>query len=129
MTLSKSSPLLFDVDESGPVIPLITGFYFFIKELSMAVKTKKKPGKSVKKVLVSPFNIYWEKTNYLLFGVGIVIIIIGFYFMSLGNWDSTTSLVISPILLFVGYVIVFPAAVLYRKKSGAEKTEDTSVEN
>lgn len=92
----------------------------------MAVKTKKKAGKSVKKVLASPFNIYWEKTNYLLFGVGIAILIIGFYFMSLGNWDSTSSLVISPILLFIGYVIIFPAAILYRKKSNADKTENTS---
>lgn len=95
----------------------------------MAVKTKKKPGKSVKKVLVSPFNIYWEKTNYLLFGVGIAIIIIGFYFMSIGNWDSTASLVISPILLFIGYVIVFPAAIFYRKKSDADKTENISKVN
>ena len=37
----------------------------------MAVKTKKKNVKtSTTKSLPSPFNMYWEKTNYLLFGLG-----------------------------------------------------------
>ncbi|MFZ2322271.1 MAG: hypothetical protein WAV89_01100 [Ignavibacteriaceae bacterium] len=82
----------------------------------MAVKSKKKNVKTVKKSIPSPFNIYWEKTNYLLFGLGILIIIVGFYFMSLGEWNSTPSMVISPILLFIGFVIVIPASIFYRKK-------------
>ncbi len=83
----------------------------------MAVKTKKRNVKTSVKALPSPFNIYWEKTNYVLFGIGMLLIIIGFYFMSLGEWDSSSSLVISPILLFLGFVIVMPASILYRKKS------------
>jgi len=94
----------------------------------MAVKTKKKNVKTSTKLLPSPFNIYWEKTNYLLFGLGMLLIIFGFYFMSLGEWDSSSSLVISPILLFLGFVVVMPASILYRKKnsSGQEivKTEN-----
>jgi FtsH-binding integral membrane protein len=83
----------------------------------MATRTKKKTAKIVKKSLPSPFNIYWEKTNYLLFGLGLLLVIVGFYVMSLGEWDSTSSLVISPILLFVAFVIVIPASIFYRKKS------------
>lgn len=84
----------------------------------MAVKTKKKNVKtSSSKTLPSPFNIYWERTNYLLFGLGMLLIIFGFYFMSLGEWDSSSSLLISPILLFLGFVVVMPASILYRKKS------------
>ena len=86
----------------------------------MAVKSKKKNVKTVKKSIPSPFNIYWEKTNYLLFGLGILIIIVGFYFMSLGEWNSTPSMVISPILLFIGFVIVIPASIFYRKKSDTQ---------
>ncbi len=87
----------------------------------MAVKTKKKNVKtSTTKTLPSPFNIYWEKTNYLLFGLGMLLIILGFYFMSLGEWDSSSSLVVSPILLFLGFVIVMPASILYRKKASTE---------
>lgn len=95
----------------------------------MAVKTKKKNVKtSSAKSLPSPFNMYWEKTNYLLFGLGMALIILGFYFMSLGEWDSSSSLVVSPILLFLGFVVVMPASILYRKKVTAE-TEVAKTEN
>lgn len=82
----------------------------------MAVKTKKKNVKTSVKALPSPFNIYWVKTNYILFGLGALLIILGFYFMSLGEWNSSSSLVVSPIFLFLGFVVVMPASILYRKK-------------
>jgi len=94
----------------------------------MAVKTKKKNVKTSTKSLPSPFNIYWEKTNYLLFGLGMLLIILGFYFMSLGEWDSSSSLVISPILLFLGFVVVMPASILFRKKDTAQ-SESIKTEN
>jgi hypothetical protein len=94
----------------------------------MAVKTKKKNVKTSAKSLPSPFNIYWEKTNYLLFGLGVLLIILGFYFMSLGDWKSSSSMVVSPILLFLGFVIVMPASILYRKKAVSE-TESVGTEN
>lgn len=83
----------------------------------MAKKIKKKNVKAAAKSLPSPFNIYWEKNNYILFGLGLLLIILGFYFMGQGNWDSTSSLVVSPILLFLGFVVVIPTSILYRKKS------------
>jgi uncharacterized membrane protein len=93
----------------------------------MAVKTKKKNVKtSSSKSLPSPFNIYWERTNYLLFGLGMLLIIFGFYFMSLGEWDSSSSLLISPILLFLGFVVVMPASILYRKKNEAQVNSITT---
>lgn len=93
----------------------------------MAVKTKKKNVKtSSAKSLPSPFNMYWEKTNYLLFGLGMALIILGFYFMSLGEWDSSSSLVVSPILLFLGFVVVMPASILYRKKSEVQVNSITT---
>ena len=91
----------------------------------MAVKTKKKNVKTVTKSLPSPFNIYWEKTNYLLFGIGMFLIILGFYFMGQGEWDSSSSLVISPILLFLGFVVVMPASIMYRKKNETQVISST----
>ncbi len=82
----------------------------------MAKTVKRKPARTAKKVYSSPFNIYWEKNNYLLLALGVVLIIVGFYFMSIGSWDSFPSLVISPILLLAGYLLVFPASIFYRKK-------------
>lgn len=95
----------------------------------MAKTVKKRSVKTTKKTFVSPFNIYWDKTNYILLFAGILFVIIGFYLMSLGNWDSTTSLVISPIILFIGYVIIFPLAILFRRKESSEIIETSSDKN
>jgi len=92
----------------------------------MAKAVKKRTVKSAKKTLVSPFNIYWDKTNYMLLAAGMVFVLVGFYVMSLGRWDSTVSLVISPIILFIGYVIIFPLSILFRKKETAEVVENKS---
>ncbi|MBZ0200644.1 MAG: DUF3098 domain-containing protein [Ignavibacteriaceae bacterium] len=82
----------------------------------MAKIVKKKNIKAVKKSVVSPFQIYWEKKNYIFLFAGMALLVLGFYFMSLGNWDSTASLVISPLILGVAYILIFPASILYRKK-------------
>jgi membrane protein YdbS with pleckstrin-like domain len=86
----------------------------------MAQKVRK-THKTQRKSIIPPFLAYWEKENYILFLAGIIICVVGFFYMSVQPWHSFSSLVISPILLFIGYAIVFPAAILYRKKK-----EDTS---
>ncbi|MBK9098374.1 MAG: hypothetical protein IPM14_09725 [bacterium] len=87
----------------------------------MATKIRKKTVKQIKKASVSPFNIYWEKKNYYLLVLGLIVTIVGFYFMTIGPWDSFSSLVISPILLFIAYVIIFPLSIFLRKKSDKEQ--------
>jgi|UniRef100_A0A832LJB0 FtsH-binding integral membrane protein len=88
-------------------------------------KVKKRTAAKSAKKLPSPFNIYWEKNNYLLLIAGIVVTIIGYYLMSIGPWNSNESLVYSPILLFIAYVIILPLAIVYRRK----KQEDTKTTN
>lgn len=90
----------------------------------MAKAKKRSSVKSVKK-LPSPFNIYWEKNNYILLIAGIVVAIIGYYFMSIGPWNSNESLVYSPIVLFIAYVIIFPLAIVYKKK----KQQNSEISN
>lgn len=87
----------------------------------MATKIRKKTVKQIKKTSVSPFNIYWEKKNYYLLILGLIVTIVGFYFMTIGPWDSFSSLVISPILLFIAYVIIFPLSIFLRKKTDKEQ--------
>ena len=94
----------------------------------MATKTKKRTIKQTKKVSVSPFSIYWNKVNYYLLALGILVTIIGFYVMSMGTWNSVTSLVISPIILFIAYVIIFPLSIFFRKKS-EEKNQDKEIDS
>jgi len=92
----------------------------------MAKAVKKRTVKTTKKTFISPFSIYWNRTNYILFFTGVLFVIVGFYVMSIGEWDSTTSLVLSPIILFLGYVIIFPLSILFRKKESAEVTENST---
>ncbi len=80
-----------------------------------AQKLRKKARK--KKVLaVIPFN----RENYIIFFVGVLIIIVGYVFMAQGPADSFWSLTLAPILLVISYVIIIPISILYRKKSSKE---------
>jgi len=86
----------------------------------MAKKVLRKQTRQIKKAKASPFSIYWEKQNYYLLIIGLVIIAVGYYFMTIGPWNSFSSLVISPIILFIGYVVIFPLSIFLRKRSAKE---------
>jgi len=118
LTLSKGPPLPFDGKRVGPGGTPITGLYCnFYGVLVMAKTVKKRNVKSSKKIFASPFKIYWEKRNYFFFYLGFLLLIVGYYVMSIGKWDSVPSLVFSPIILVITYIIVFPAAILYGNKN------------
>jgi hypothetical protein len=57
------------------------------------------------------------KTNYILFAIGIITIVIGYVFLSIGPATNFYSLSLAPIILLIGYVVILPIAILYRKKS------------
>lgn len=71
----------------------------------------------------------------MLLGVGIAVIVIGYLLMSTGIaddplnnqgvWNNASAVTIAPILLGLGYCVIVPFALLYRKK-GTDATE-TSV--
>ncbi len=86
----------------------------------MAKKVLRKQTRQIKKAKASPFSIYWEKQNYYLLILGLIIIAVGYYFMTIGPWNSFSSLVISPIILFIGYVVIFPLSIFLRKRSAKE---------
>lgn len=90
------------------------------------IKVKSK-SKEIKKILKSPFTDYWIKENYLILGFGLVLLIAGFYFMGQGNWDSSSSLVVSPIILFITYVVIIPLSIMFRKKRAVSIKEDSNV--
>jgi len=107
--------------------PYHRAFYLFLQGDKMAKPVRKKHSQSQKKSFVSPFNIYWEKNNYYLLFAGIGIIIVGFYLMSVGPWNSFTSLVISPIVLVIGYLFVLPGSIFYRSKNSQEDSKEKEV--
>jgi hypothetical protein len=55
--------------------------------------------------------------NYVLFGIGLALIIVGYLIMAAGEVNSFQSLTLAPIMLFIAYIIVIPAALIYREKS------------
>jgi len=55
-------------------------------------------------------------TNYILFGAGLSLVIIGYFFMANGSVSSFQSLTLAPIMLFLGYIVVLPIALVYRNK-------------
>lgn len=59
----------------------------------------------------------FEKENYILFAVSLVVLTLGFVFLSMGPWDSFSSLTLAPILLVIGYCVTLPFAILYKKKT------------
>ncbi len=68
----------------------------------------------------SPFKNYWDKTNYIILGIGLILLIIGYFLMAQGPWDNPISLTVSPIILLVAYLVIFPLAIFYRKKTKKE---------
>ncbi len=54
--------------------------------------------------------------NYIIFAVGVLLIAGGYIVMATGETTSAQSVTIAPIMLFLGYIIVIPAALIYRDK-------------
>ena len=61
------------------------------------------------------FSWPYKRKNYVLFGVGVFVIIVGYLIMYSGEVDSFQSLVISPLLLLAGYLVILPMALLSKK--------------
>jgi hypothetical protein len=61
-------------------------------------------------------NLTLSKTNYLLFGIGVLLIVLGYVIMGTGEVYSTQSITIAPLILLLGYLVVIPASILYKKK-------------
>tara|TARA_B100000953_G_scaffold175967_1_gene144913 strand:- start:33 stop:302 length:270 start_codon:yes stop_codon:yes gene_type:complete len=59
----------------------------------------------------------FSNANYVLFGIGLALIIVGYFIMAAGEVNSFQSLTLAPIMLFIGYIIFIPAALIYREKS------------
>jgi len=57
----------------------------------------------------------FKKINYLIFGIGVLLIIIGYLLMGYGEVDSFLSIKVAPFFLFIGYIILIPISILYKK--------------
>lgn len=54
--------------------------------------------------------------NYYLFFAGLFVIIVGYICMATGPVNGFISLTLSPILVSIGYLVLIPVSLIYRKK-------------
>jgi hypothetical protein len=65
-----------------------------------------------------------SKINYIIFAIGIIVIIAGYVCMASGETYSFRSLSAAPIILLIGYLVIVPLAILYRKKEKSAPKQD-----
>lgn len=84
----------------------------------------KVPVKNKKAKKIEHLHINLTNKNYMIIGLGILIIIIGYFFMSENSVDGFLPTIVAPILLITGYGVIVPFGILY-----TEKTIETAIEN
>jgi hypothetical protein len=65
-----------------------------------------------------PFN----KLNYQILGGGILCIVLGYIALAQEPWNGTMPLVVAPILLVLGYCVLIPIGILFRRRTSTEGT-------
>lgn len=54
----------------------------------------------------------FTRNNYIILGIGVLFIIVGFLFLGFGD------ITISPILLVLGYCVIIPLGILFPDRKG-----------
>ncbi len=63
------------------------------------------------------------KENFYIIGVGLVVILAGYLALAKGPIEGFLPLVLAPILLVLGYCVIIPLGILYKKSYlGGETT-------
>jgi hypothetical protein len=84
----------------------------------MAKIVKGKQAKKEKRDDIFPL----ERINYYIIGAGVLLIVLGYIALSGNQVEGLMPLYVAPILLVVGYCIVIPIGIMYRKKERKEET-------
>jgi len=57
-------------------------------------------------------KLYFTKYNYIIFAVGLAVLSLGYYLMSVGPHDSFWSLTLSPVLVLFSLAVIFPYGIM-----------------
>jgi len=82
-------------------------------------QVKKKPPEPKIKAKLRP-NISWQRNNYILLAIGVIVIIAGFITLASG------SITLAPFLLVAGYCVIIPLAILLKFGSSSVPKKDAT---
>ncbi|MFN0157699.1 MAG: hypothetical protein ACKVRP_06465 [Bacteroidota bacterium] len=85
---------------------------------------KREVRKRVSRDDVFPLN----RDNFVILGVGVLLILLGYLAMNEGSVEGFLPLYAAPILLVLGYCVVIPLGILYKKSHTVVETTDSSKE-
>jgi ABC-type Fe3+ transport system permease subunit len=89
-----------------------------------ASKVKKAQGKA-KKEISFPF----ERSNYIIIGIGIVVLVLGYILMAEDTVDGFWAMVVSPILLVLGYCVIIPYGIMKKSKTERQNQPEITENN
>lgn len=79
--------------------------------------------KKEKKTTNEGFEWPFGPRNYILFAVGLLVIVVGYISLSAG------SITLAPILLVLGYCVLIPISIIVKGKSEVIPAEDVTAES
>ena len=88
----------------------------------MAKVQRKRNGKS--RTLDVPEAELPQRINYMILGLGVAVVIIGFLVMAAGDAVSSLSVTLAPMILFIGFCVIIPIGIIYKqpkKQSAGEQ--------
>ena len=92
----------------------------------MAKQVQKEKGSKKKIKRIETLSL--ESINYQIILAGIVVIIAGYFALSAKPWDNPIALNVAPILLVVGYCVIIPIGIIYRKKNNVNDAAQQTIE-
>lgn len=96
---------------------------YLMRKDTMAKAVKAKSVKKQKVNDVFPF----ERENYIIIGIGILFIILGYVALSGNSVDGFSQLMLAPLLLLAGYCVIIPIGIIYRKKGTSSSSTESAV--
>jgi len=78
---------------------------------------RKKPGKDD--------HLPLGRENFIILGIGLAVIVAGYLAMLEGSIEGFLPLVVAPILLVLGYCVIIPIGILYKKGWFGKKSQAT----
>jgi len=87
--------------------------------VAKAIRRKEKRRRSLKDE-VFPLS----RENFIIIGIGLLVIVGGYIAMLEGSVEGFLPLVLAPILLVLGYCLIIPLGILYRKSYFRSKDSD-----